>query len=63
MLNVSRPTWSNCLNQVPALPQGWQASAGSVSDLMAYKAIQEERSASAMEELAALAQAQQLGYE
>lgn len=64
MLNVSRP------HPVELLESGALAfhKAGKhrrvrFSDLMAYKAAQEERSAAAMEELAAQAQALQMGYE
>jgi len=64
MLNVSRPHLVKLLES-GALPFHMAGKHRRVrfSDLMAYKAAQEERSAAAMEAMAAQAQALQLGYE
>ncbi|MFM2404391.1 MAG: hypothetical protein RL223_2271 [Pseudomonadota bacterium] len=64
MLNVSRPHLVKLLES-GALPfhKAGKHRRVRFSDLMAYKAAQEQRSAAAMEELAAQAQALQMGYE
>lgn len=64
MLNVSRPHLVKLLEE-GALPFHKTGKHRRIkcSDLMAYKAAQEERSAAAMEELAAQAQSLRMGYE
>lgn len=64
MLNVSRPHLVKLLES-GALPfhKAGKHRRVRFSDLMAYKAAQEQRSAAAMEKLAAQAQALQMGYE
>jgi excisionase family DNA binding protein len=64
MLNVSRPYLVKLL-EAGALPfhEAGKHRRIKRSDLMAYKAAQEERSAAAMEALAAQAQSLRMGYE